>query len=120
MRDVTLENIGQGALAELFAVELGKVLANIADPNTDDKTKRTITMTVTFVPNGARDVADVSIACASKLAGIQRVKTQLFMGRIKGKLTAVESNPQQSHLFDEDKPQLAPVATGEFGKGGDS
>lgn len=121
MQNVTLENIGGGALAELFAVELAKVLDNIADPNTDERSKRSISLTVTFVPNEKRDVADVSIACASKLAGIQRVRTQVFMGRVKGKLMAVENDPRQSSLFDQERPQLAAVATGDFTqKGGEA
>lgn len=118
MQNVTLDSIGGGALVELFEAELVKVLANISDPNTDEKTKRSITMTVTFAPNAARDVADVAIACVSKLAGIQRVQTQLFMGRIDGKLAAVESNPKQTNLFDEEKPRLVAVTSGDFSQKG--
>lgn len=106
---VTLDSIGGGALSELFQAELSKVLANIADPNTDEKAKRVIQISVTFKP-GARDVADVELKCHSRLAGICTVKTQLFMGRSQGKLIAVENDPRQSTLFDQDKPRLAAVA----------
>ncbi len=99
---VTLETIGGGALAELFAAELARVLENIADPNTDPKTKRQITLAVVFKPGRDRDVADVEMKCGSKLAGIMTVNTQLFMGRQHGKLVAVENDPRQSSLFDQE------------------
>lgn len=116
MNGVTLDTLGGGALSELFAAELGRVLANLADPNTDEKMKRSITMTVSFKPNRDRDVADVDIACHSKLAGISKVSTQLFVGRQQGKLIAVENDPRQSNLFDPARP--VPVASFST-KGGD-
>lgn len=111
---VSLESIGGGALGELFDAELSRVLSNITDPNTDTTTKRVITITVKFKPGRDRDVADVEIACGSKLAGIMSVNTKLFMGKSNGRLIAVESDPRQTTLFDEDRPNLAAVARGEF------
>lgn len=81
MQGVTLDSIGGGALSELFDAELARVLANITDPNTDTGAKRVITIQVKFKSNRDRDVADVQLACSSKLAGIMTVSTQLFMGR---------------------------------------
>lgn len=112
MQGVTLDTIGGGALTELFDAELTRILSNITDPNTDTTTKRVMTLTIKFKPNRDRDVADVDISCAAKLAGIQTVSTQLFMGKHKGKLIAVENDPRQSTLFDADKPALA--AVGQF------
>ena len=113
MNGVTLDTIGGGALSELFGAELARILANIADPNTDAKAKRAVTIQVNFKPNKDRDVANVELTCSSKLAGIMTVSTQLFMGRHNGKLIAVENDPRQSNLFDQDRP-LAAVAS--FGK----
>lgn len=106
---LTLDSIGGGALRELFETELARVLANINDPNTDEKTKRTIAIAVTFKPKD-RDVADVELTCSSKLAPIAKVSTQVFMGRQGGKLIAVESDPRQSNLFDQPKPAAAVAA----------
>lgn len=115
---VTLDTIGGGALRELFEAELNRVLANITDPNTDETTKRTIALTVTFKPNSDRDIADVDLACSSKLAGITKVRTRLYVGRQQGKLIAIESDPRQTTLFDPPRP--APIAVGDFtAKGGD-
>lgn len=107
MQGVTLDSIGGGALAELFDTELARVLANINDPNTDEKTKRTITITVSVKPKD-RDVADVELTCSAKLAPIAKVSTQVFMGKHQGKLIAVENDPRQSNLFDP--PKAAPIA----------
>lgn len=104
MDGVTLDTIGGGALQELFSAELDRILSNITDPNTDTGTKRVMTLTVKFKPNRDRDVADVELTCSSKLAGIMTVQTQLFMGKHKGKLIAVESDPRQSNLFDRERP----------------
>lgn len=112
MAGVTLDTIGGGALAELFALELGRVLSNIADPNTAAQAKRVLTMTVTFKPGRDRDAAEVSLTCTAKLAGIQTVSAQLFLGRQHGKLIAVENDARQSNLFDAPKP--AGVVNGDF------
>jgi len=109
MQPVTLDTIGGGALSELFDAELARILANIADPNTDTAAKRVVTITVSFKPNRDRDVADVELKCSSKLAGIMTVQTQLFMGKHKGKLIAVESDPRQSNLFEPERPTLSAV-----------
>lgn len=111
MNTVTLDTIGGGALPELFDAELARILANIADPNTDPSTKRVITITVSVKPNRDRDVADVELKCSSKLAGIMTVATQLFMGKHQGKLIAVEADPRQSNLFDQERPTIAAVAS---------
>ncbi len=111
LQNVSLASIGGGALAELFEAELAKVLGNIADPNTDPETKRAITVTVAFKPKKDREVVDVQLKCASKLAGVVTFSTQVFVGKHQGKLIAVESDPRQSNLFDKDAPKLAPVAS---------
>lgn len=107
MQGVTLDTIGGGALSELFGAELARILANIADPNTDATAKRSISITVSVKPKGDREVADVELKCSSKLAGITTVSTQLFMGRHQGKLIAVENDPRQSNLFDPARPKAA-------------
>lgn len=120
MEGVTLDTIGGGVLSELFQAELSRILSNITDPNTDTTSKRVMTIQVKFKPNRDRDVADVEMTCSSKLAGIMTVSTQLFMGKHMGKLIAVESDPRQSNLFDQDRPNLSAVASalarGDFSK----
>ena len=107
MQGVTLDTLGGGALNELFSAELARVLSNITDPNTDTSSKRVITIAVSFKPNRDREVADVELKCSSKTAGIMSVNTQLFIGKHKGKLIAVESDPRQTNLFDQERPLSA-------------
>lgn len=105
---VTIETIGGGALGELFETELRRILENIADPNTDSKSKRVMSIQIAFKPSRDRDVADVELKCSSKLAGINSVSSTLYMGRYQGKLIAVENDPRQQALFDQQAP--APLA----------
>jgi len=109
---VSLDTIAGGAIGELFSEELMRVLANITDPNTDAKTSRKITIEVSFAPNEDRDETGVKVKCSSKLAGIKTVETRLFVGYSGGELTAVENNPKQSGLFDQEETRkLAAVAS---------
>jgi hypothetical protein len=119
MEGVTLDTIGAGALRELFQAELTRILANILDPNTGATTKRVITMTVTLRPKRDRDVADVELACTAKLAGLASVSTQLFLGKSRGQLIAVERDPRQSDLFDQAPRPLAAVSHFSADKDGD-
>jgi len=109
-RDMTLGEIGNGALEERFQVELQRVLNNIADPNTDVKAKRVITVQVTFRPGKNRDDAAIDVRCSSKLAGITSVESMVFIGRRDGKVVAVENDIKQSGLFDEQQPEPRPLA----------
>lgn len=117
MKGVTLDTIGGGALPELFAAEIARVLQNIADPNTDPKQKRTISITVDFKPNRDRDAAETTVKIGSKVAGMLSVDTKLFIGKHGGKWIAVENDPRQGGLFDKDKSPLTAV-TGNFGANG--
>lgn len=111
LQSTTLHTIGGGALTELFAVELAKVLANIADINTDPEAKRKITIEVTFAPADTRDTADVALKCVSKLVGIKTVSTQVFIGKLGGKLVAVEHDPRQAGLFDAEPTGLRAIVS---------
>ena len=104
---VSLESLANGAAKELFDIELTRVLENILDRNTTEKT-REITLKVKIKPNKERDFCDVNVTCNAKLAAIDDVKTHLFIGRsAQGReLVAQEHNPQQMRLeMEADKPQ---------------
>lgn len=65
---VSLITLNQGAAIEMFDNALKKVLTNIADPNVDTDTKRTITLTVEFVPARDSKRCAVAIKCEQKLS----------------------------------------------------
>lgn len=86
---VDLNNFADGAVAERFNQELQKVLENIADPNTDPKKARKVTLTVTLKADEKRDLAMVSVQAKSTLAPAMEVETKLILdydnnGRVTG------------------------------------
>lgn len=120
--EVTLATVGGGALVELFGAELARVLSNIADPNTKATAKRVIKMDVSFFPNKDRNASEITLKCVSVLAGIETVDGHLYIGKRGGKLVAVENDPKQSRLFDQERPGLqavAPFPTNAPKEGGD-
>lgn len=77
---VDLNKFADGALAARFNEELQKVLANIADPNTEPHKNRTITVTVQVHGDENRDVLNASVVAKSKLLPAKEVTTKIMMG----------------------------------------
>lgn len=76
-----LDEFANGALTERFNMEAQRVLENIADPNTDPKKARTITVTVTLKADENRELAMVDISAKSSLAPAKGVQTKIIMDR---------------------------------------
>jgi len=111
---VRLDTIACGAAVELFDMELQKILANIADPNTDPEKVRSITIKVSIFPNKARDSAEVVVGSGSKIVPVQPAAAVVFFGKKEGRRVAVEHDPRQTGLFDSsNKPTLVPLRGGE-------
>ncbi len=98
MHEVGLESLGCGAAAELFGLELKKVLANIADPNTPAQAKREIHLSVSIKPNTDRSYGTVQISCHSRLAQVQPHESAFFMGLVEGGIRAYEQDLAQPEL----------------------
>jgi hypothetical protein len=111
---VTLETLGNGAAAEMFAAELERAIANIHDPNTKAKVARGVTLKMKIVPNEKdRSFCMVEISCDAKLAPAQPFATNLFTGLESGKGVASEYNPQQNPLtVTNDDGEQVDVRTG--------
>lgn len=107
---VDLTTIGQGAAVELFTAEWNKVIANIADINTDAKARRKVTLEITFQPVEDRKSSAVYIDCRAKLAPHRGEAGQVFFGIVNGQRAAVESNPTQGKLFDKPGGTVTPMA----------
>ncbi len=96
----TLTTIAGGALPELFAEELRRVMANIDDPNTPAKAKRSITIQITLEPEGSRSAIAITAEVRSKLASPACSEGTLFVVRdTSGELFAVENNTNQTEMF---------------------
>ena len=106
-RIVTLENLGQGAAAELFQAEFVKLIENVSDPNTRPDAVRTVTIKVKVKPDKkARNMCSVEIQCDSKLVPSQPFETIMFVGMEHGEAVATEHSPQQGNLFvDVQEPE---------------
>lgn len=76
-----LSKIADGGAQEKFTTELQKVADNILDLNTESKTKRKVTIDLTFIPNDKRDAVDVAVDVKSKLAPQVGVTTTMLLGR---------------------------------------
>jgi len=98
---VSLISLNQGAAIEMFDKALTKVLSNIADPNVDAETKRTVTLTVEFTPSKNSKRCGVVIKCEQKLAAHKAAETSVFFGKVEGELKFVEADPDQGMLFDK-------------------
>lgn len=101
---LTLSNMCNGGVQEKIDRCLMEISNNILDPNTDAKKKRSMVVTISFLPNehDREDVA-VEVSTAVKLAPEMNIATQLFIskdlragtvnlvehekGQIKGQLT---------------------------------
>lgn len=94
--NLELSSLAGGAIEEQFAHELGTVLANIADPNTDPKTARTLTIKLTFKPDEERHIASVGIETRSILAPRKGTQTKIMIDRDRtGSVVAAELRPRQ-------------------------
>lgn len=93
---INFNDFAGGALAEQLNTELSKVLENIADPNTDAKTKRKVTLTLTFKPDEDRELSVVDIKTQAKLASPRPLSTKILIDRDlnTGKVVGAEYRKQ--------------------------
>lgn len=67
-----------GAILEAADVELERIIANIADINTAPTKKRSMTITVNFVPSNDRKKITMSTTLKSKIEPTAPIETTLF------------------------------------------
>lgn len=108
---LNLNNLGNGAAAELFEKELDRVLKDILDPNTEATAQREISLKVAFKPDDDRDLGATGIKVTSKLAGSRVFVTKVAFGRDKsGKVEAREVFSGQQTLFGEEgEKKVVPI-----------
>jgi hypothetical protein len=113
---ITLSSIGNGAAFELFQERLTEVLENIQDPNTDPDAARKIVLEFTFkMRDESREMGGVTIKAKTVLAGPKPVGSIVYVGRRDGRAVAVEHDPRQIGMFDDEskkKPQIVAMNGG--------
>lgn len=81
MPKISLEQIMGGGLQEQFAKSFGRVLENLADPNTSYKDARKITIELKFAQNEARDDVACAVSVKEKLATQAPMQTMFAIGK---------------------------------------
>lgn len=81
---IDLNTFASGALSEKVNIELQKVLENIADPNTDHKKARKVTVTMTLKANERRNLANVLVDAKSTLTPAVGVESELMIDYTPG------------------------------------
>lgn len=110
--EVSLLSLGNGTAMELFSHELKKVMANIKDPNTDGKKKRSITLKVEFVPFSDRTGFQAVIDVKTSLAAVPAVPAgNIFIMRDGGELKAYSHDTRQEQLFQEEEKEEQSAAS---------
>ena len=110
MKHINIEQFSNGELTQQINRELESVARNIADPNTEAKTARKITVTITMKPNEQRDFITTSITTKSTLAptlgavtalGIRKdlksgeIEVGEIGNQIPGQMSMADVEPQQ-------------------------
>lgn len=94
VREISLLDIMGGQVSERVTYELGKVMRNCTDPNTDAKKARTLTVEFTITPTESRDSATVKVAVKSKIAPIKAIDSTLLIGGTEDDPVIMEYTPQ--------------------------
>ncbi|WP_366160604.1 replication terminator protein [Bacillus infantis] len=88
---VDLNTFAGGSVQERVNLELQKVLANIADPNTDPKKVRKVTLTLSLAGDDQRNLAAVKVQAKTTLAPAKEIEAKIIMDLdSKGKVTGAE------------------------------
>lgn len=111
--------MAQGAIMEQVNMEVGKIVDNILDPNTDAKKKRQLNLVVDFAPSADRSTVVITATAKSKLLPNNSIQTTLFVDADSrtGEVQAVEMVPQipgqQSFSGEvQEEPKILKIAGG--------
>ena len=111
--------MAQGAITEQVNAEVGKIVDNILDVNTEAKKKRQLVITVDFLPSRDRSQVAITATAKSKLLPNNAIQTTLFVGADSstGEIQAVEMVPQipGQQSFDgemQEDPKILRIAVG--------
>lgn len=130
MKHINIEQFSNGELSQQINREMESVARNIADPNTEAKTARKITVTITLKPNEHRDFVTTSITTKSTLAptlgavtalGIRKdlksgeIQVGEIGNQIPGQMSIEDIQaPQPSEAMQEVDGRVVDVETGEI------
>lgn len=125
---ITFESIGNGEMAEMFALALKAIGDNIMNPNMDPDAARGIDISLTFKPKKGGAI-EVGYKVRPRLAGFQKSETTFLIGqdartgRIemseygnnRAEITALDATPVYAQGFDpstgeiHEEPRKGPI-----------
>lgn len=94
VREISLLDIMDGAVAERVNYEFGLVARNMLDLNTEAKKPRTLTIKITMVPADDRRSISVKADVSSKLVPVRQLDTTLLLGGSSDDPAVMEYTPQ--------------------------
>lgn len=106
--ETSILDINGGVVREYVDREFAIVSANMLDPNTDTKAKRSLTIKLEFVPNSNRDMIGMKIHVTSKLAPVSPYESSLLIGGDMERPVVSEMTcqvPGQVNLSGEEAPE---------------
>jgi len=97
--------LANGAILERADYELQRIIDNIRDPNTRPDKKRSLVLTIDFLPNFERDNIRLNVTAKSKLEATNPIATQMYITENDNEeLIAVELTqniPGQTNVFGD-------------------
>jgi hypothetical protein len=108
-QEVDLLTICKGATREIFARELARIAANIADLNTSVKNPRSITLKFTFTPHPDRSGASVGVLIKTALGDLDASAAtgSVYLAKREGKFALFSRDMRQELLFEPDGKSAA-------------
>ena len=101
LKDIqSLDDFNQGAIGELFEREWPKILENIADPSTEAKTRRKVTIEISVMPSDDRSSAKVLLNAKSSLAPVKADESVIFMELTGKGVVAMAREPEHQPVLD--------------------
>lgn len=95
--NIDFEKLAGGAFAERTRQAIQEVMENIADPNTEWKTKRKVIVDITFSTGEDREVIECDVVTKPKLAPKKGIHTKFLLDKnLNGEILASEFKKQIS------------------------
>lgn len=109
--------MAMGGILEVTDYNIGKIIANITDPNTDPKAKRKLVLTLTFKPDDYRARIDLEVQAKTTLAPVAPVRTAVCITKDReGNVLLAEMLPQVPGQLDVDGGEAPEPAIARVGR----
>jgi hypothetical protein len=109
LKKVPILEMAQGALQEEVAYQMGNIIQNLIDPNTDWSKPRKLVVTLEFRTNEKRNYSTVSATTQTKLLPSKAVTAQMHLAPDEnGEICAAEVcaiPPGQQNIFNAEAPE---------------